>query len=232
MSYLNLDLDYRTHIKTVRLIGLLGREAEVLPIRLWCYTGRHHSGTGTLSGYSPQEIESAVDWWGKTGDMVAAMLKSGHLSKNEGGDYIVVDFLEHNGHLKTFKERARKAAFERWGNASSNAKNETSIASSNALTKPTKPTKPTKNIFTPPTFEEVALYCKERGNSINPQAFLDHYQANGWVRGKTKIKDWRACIRTWEINDRQRQKSPFTPHQQASIDSMKRLEERLEKEKL
>ena len=52
--------------------------------------------------------------------------------------------------------------------------------------------------FRPPTLEEISTYCKERSNHINPQVFLDHYQANGWVRGKTKIKDWKACVRTWE----------------------------------
>lgn len=52
--------------------------------------------------------------------------------------------------------------------------------------------------FTPPTLAEVDEYCKSRGNSVDPQRFLDHYEANGWMRGKTKIKDWRACVRTWE----------------------------------
>jgi len=50
----------------------------------------------------------------------------------------------------------------------------------------------------PPTFEEVTLYCKERGKGINPRDFYNHYEANGWIRGKTKIKDWQACVRTWE----------------------------------
>lgn len=54
--------------------------------------------------------------------------------------------------------------------------------------------------FTPPTLEDVTAYCTERGNSVSPQKFLDHYEANGWMRGKTKVKDWRACVRTWEGN--------------------------------
>ena len=52
--------------------------------------------------------------------------------------------------------------------------------------------------FIPPAVEEVAAYCEERGNGINPQKFVDYYTSNGWMRGKTKIKDWRACVRTWE----------------------------------
>lgn len=55
-----------------------------------------------------------------------------------------------------------------------------------------------KHVFKTPSLEEVQRYCLERGNGINPQGFLDHYEANGWVRGKTKVKDWKACVRTWE----------------------------------
>jgi len=52
--------------------------------------------------------------------------------------------------------------------------------------------------FVPPTVEEVAVYCEERRNGIDAQQFIDHYAASGWMRGKTPIKDWRACVRTWE----------------------------------
>lgn len=54
--------------------------------------------------------------------------------------------------------------------------------------------------FTPPTVEEVRAYCEERHNGIDAQAFVDHYAASGWMRGKTPIKDWKACVRTWERN--------------------------------
>lgn len=53
--------------------------------------------------------------------------------------------------------------------------------------------------FTPPTVEEVAEYCKERNNKIDPQHFVDYYAARGWeLKPGQKVKDWRACIRTWE----------------------------------
>lgn len=58
-----------------------------------------------------------------------------------------------------------------------------------------------KSGFRPPTPEEVSSYCKERNNHINPQSFIDYYEVGGWVRGKTKIKNWRACVRTWEKNE-------------------------------
>lgn len=59
--------------------------------------------------------------------------------------------------------------------------------------------------FIPPTVIEVADYCVERKNGINAQSFIDYYTANGWVQGKGKpIKDWKACIRTWESREKNR----------------------------
>ena len=52
--------------------------------------------------------------------------------------------------------------------------------------------------FTKPTLEEVKDYCNERHNGINPNRFYDFYESKGWYVGKTKMKDWKACIRTWE----------------------------------
>ena len=57
--------------------------------------------------------------------------------------------------------------------------------------------------FVVPTLDEVTAYCQERGNGIDPQSFIDHYTSNGWMVGKTKMKDWRACIRTWEARRRE-----------------------------
>lgn len=54
--------------------------------------------------------------------------------------------------------------------------------------------------FAPPSVSEVTDYCSARSNSIDPSEFVDHYTANGWMRGKSKIKDWKACVRTWEKN--------------------------------
>lgn len=54
--------------------------------------------------------------------------------------------------------------------------------------------------FTPPTVEEVRAYCRERGNSVNPETFVDFYTGKGWMVGKNKMKDWKAAVRTWEKN--------------------------------
>lgn len=46
--------------------------------------------------------------------------------------------------------------------------------------------------------EEVAAYCKERGNTVDPREFWDFYESKGWKVGNQPMKDWRAAVRTWE----------------------------------
>ncbi len=52
--------------------------------------------------------------------------------------------------------------------------------------------------FQKPTLDEVAAYCRERNNFIDPQVFIDYYDCNGWMVGKNRMKDWKAAVRTWE----------------------------------
>lgn len=63
--------------------------------------------------------------------------------------------------------------------------------------------------FAPPTVDEVSAYCQERGNKIDAQRFIDFYASKGWKVGNQPMKDWRACVRTWEQRDDQR--SPQKP---------------------
>ena len=54
------------------------------------------------------------------------------------------------------------------------------------------------SVFTPPSVEEVASYCKERGNDIDAESFVAFYASKGWMVGKNKMKDWRQAVITWE----------------------------------
>lgn len=54
--------------------------------------------------------------------------------------------------------------------------------------------------LTKPTLEEVKDYCEERKNNVDAQRWYDYYESNGWKVGKNSMKDWKACVRTWESN--------------------------------
>lgn len=55
--------------------------------------------------------------------------------------------------------------------------------------------------FVPPTIEEVREYCQERKNNVDPVKFVSYYNSANWYRGKTKIKNWKQCVITWEQNN-------------------------------
>ena len=67
----------------------------------------------------------------------------------------------------------------------------------------------TSKKFKKPTIEEISKYCEERNNNINPNKFYDYYESKGWVVGKNSpMKNWKACIRTWEQQDKKETKMP------------------------
>ncbi|QSV45010.1 hypothetical protein [Geobacter benzoatilyticus] len=55
-----------------------------------------------------------------------------------------------------------------------------------------------RNKFSIPSLDEVRAYCLERGNDVDPEKWMNHYEAKGWLIGKTPMRDWRAAVRTWE----------------------------------
>lgn len=53
----------------------------------------------------------------------------------------------------------------------------------------------------PESVEAVRAYCQERNNGVNPEAFFNYYEANGWRVGRNAMKDWKAAVRNWETKD-------------------------------
>tara|TARA_R100000655_G_scaffold13590_2_gene30700 strand:- start:5421 stop:6002 length:582 start_codon:yes stop_codon:yes gene_type:complete len=56
----------------------------------------------------------------------------------------------------------------------------------------------------PKDLDMVIRYFREKNiNDAKKNAvkFYNHYEAGGWMRGKTKIKNWKMCISSWEFND-------------------------------
>jgi len=63
--------------------------------------------------------------------------------------------------------------------------------------------------FQPPSLAEVTAHMLERNNGIDPVAFWSFYETNGWVQGKAckPIKNWKACVITWETTNKKAQKA-------------------------
>lgn len=90
-----------------------------------------------------------------------------------------------------------------------------------------------KNNFKKPTIDEINDYLKEKNiDNIDAEKFYYHYEANGWMRGKSKIKSWKACIRTWKINNKKwddDKKNKLTPLQENALKILNPKPEEVEK---
>lgn len=63
---------------------------------------------------------------------------------------------------------------------------------------PLNPPRGKRERFTPPTVEDVAAFCLERKNGIDPEEFVSFYASKGWKVGTSPMKDWKAAVVTWE----------------------------------
>ncbi len=59
-----------------------------------------------------------------------------------------------------------------------------------------------KKRFIPPSIPEVEEYKKEKNLTLDVETFINHYEANGWMVGKNKMKDWKAACRNWSSRNK------------------------------
>ena len=156
-------------------------------LRLWIWADQQ-----SADGYALSVTRAQLDRITYCPGFADALQKVGWLD-GESGQFSMPNYTRHNG--QTAKKRAlsqdrmqRKRYARSVTKSEPEKRREESISTTN-----------TKR-FVPPTVEQVREYCDARGNRIDPAAFVDHYTANGWMRGKNKLKDWKAAVRTWEKN--------------------------------
>lgn len=67
-----------------------------------------------------------------------------------------------------------------------------------------------KNIFTPPTLEEVTEYCSERKNNVDPKKFYEYYSVANWKDAKgNPVKNWKQkMIANWEKDKPKEEEKP------------------------
>ena len=123
-----------------------------------------------------------------------------------GPNYDKIEFFET--HQQNLMGASTKVEGNNKLNNNVSSKEDTSIIDNNlqllfkdgvSIIPPIVPQKEKK--FVKPTLEQVAAYIAERNSDVNPQRFLDYYESNGWMVGRTHMKDWKAAVRTWEAKE-------------------------------
>lgn len=113
--YINLDPDYFTHPKTIKLVSKIGIGADSLPIKIWCYCSKYSPKDGIIT-MSAEALAITLNWSGNPKEMLEA-LKIDYLHATGMPDeYQVHDWKDHQGHIYALKIRNRKNAVSRWKN--------------------------------------------------------------------------------------------------------------------
>ena len=66
--------------------------------------------------------------------------------------------------------------------------------------------------FKKPEVNDIKEYCLWRNNGIDAETFFDFYESKNWLIGKNKMKDWKACVRTWEKRQNKTNNNNTTSH--------------------
>ena len=80
-----------------------------------------------------------------------------------------------------------------------------------------KNTKESKKRFMKPAANDVREYMAELKMDDMSQRFVDYYESNGWRVGKNPMKDWKAAVRTWNKQNKQKQQTE-SPYKQLNFD--------------
>jgi hypothetical protein len=193
--------DIWEHHKTVKLCALLNItdvQAVGHLMSLWHFVLRNAWHDADLEPWGELGAERAAKWTGEQGLFIKSIRSAGYID-----GFVVHGWIERAGKLVTdriYNEERRKNATLR--------RKPVATLPNPTLPNPTQP-KDMPRSFKKPELDEVKAYCLERKNKVDPQHFIDYNEARGWMIGKSRMKDWKATIRTWEKNDFNSAKNRF-----------------------
>lgn len=209
LEWFRVDRDLPTHPKILRLAQAAGwsrHEAIGRLVEFWAWVARY-APYGT---FTEAEAGAARSLGLPVDDLIA----SAFIERANSDSWRVRNWYDFNG--KAIRERARKRrgdseektslppTFSGPTGRDGTGRDDTERRSLEDSPPRATPAAPKGATFIRPTLAEVTAYCRERAlagfPAVKPQAWLDHYTANGWKVGKNAMKDWRASVRTWERN--------------------------------
>ena len=87
--------------------------------------------------------------------------------------------------------------------------------------------KATTRTFKQPTLEELKEFIQENNLEVDAERWLNYYTSNGFMVGRTKMKDWKACVRNWSRNNYGTKQEHRSNEMEISDDEVKAFQERL-----
>ena len=69
--------------------------------------------------------------------------------------------------------------------------------------------------FKKPSLEEIGDYVFSANLNVDAEKFFDYYESNGWMVGRTKMKNWKAAARNWSRNQSKNQNNDVNTYRTA-----------------
>lgn len=166
-------------------------------------------------------------------NLLNELISSGYVSRvpseRDGGKFSGMDYLVSEVPCTDLTDAAENTEFEPRPPLPHTAAplTVTTIQVSNDIkqelntTKKSDTTGETAKKFTKPTIDQVQDYINDKSYSVNAERFMAYYDANGWVIGRSRMKCWKSALRTWQLNEQQRNgngtKTSFNPSRKLSL---------------
>lgn len=85
---------------------------------------------------------------------------------------------------------------------------DTDIERANA---PAAPSPAPQKRFQKPTLTDISEYIKQNNLIVDAETFLNHYEGNGWMVGRVKMKDWQRTIQNWNKRELEKRRDVKKP---------------------
>ena len=144
------------------------------------------------TGLSVRTVRTCLERLKKSGEIEVE-------TTNRGTKIKVVKWGEYQGCDDAGDEPIDKPSDKQATNSRQTTDNQpTTLKESKESKEYTKKENTKERKFVRPSIEDVRSYCQERNNGVDPDRWYSYYESNGWRVGRNPMKDWRACVRTWE----------------------------------
>jgi len=192
-------------------------------LHIFWWGALNYASDGSLSALNDEEIAILAGWDGEAAVFVGALHRADFIDKVDDG-YIIHDWGDYAGRLVDGRERKREQDRERSKSYRDRQKQQHHATVTHddnsrhaAVTQVEKSREDKSRVeklsgadapkkaspkFTPPTLDEVRVYCQARGSNVDPVRFYDYFNTSGWVDSKgNKVRNWKQKIITWEASN-------------------------------
>lgn len=128
---------------------------------------------------------------------------TGEITDKATPHYRIITIVRYDEYQQANRQSNGQLTDNQQTNQQTNQQQYNNINNNNKRINNNNPSLSRREIFKPPTVEEVERYCEEKGvYGFDAQYFIDYYGRTNWIlKNGQKVRDWKACVRTWLRND-------------------------------